>query len=213
MTGLPLQPYDLFMLALLLVATLFGFWKGMAWQIASIGSLVVSYLVAARYAAGLAPHLSNEAPWNRVLAMLILYMITSLAIWLLFRMVARIIDRVELRDFDRQVGALFGLSKGILLCLIITFFAVSLSESARRAILRTYSGRYMAILVARAAPALPREVREKLGQYIDEFDQKLRPARPSDPAREASPAPAPDGLDAPVPTGSPPAAAGVFSGG
>ncbi len=44
--------------------------------------------------------------------MLVLYILTSLAIWLLFRMVSGIIDRVKLKEFDRQMGALFGLAKG-----------------------------------------------------------------------------------------------------
>jgi hypothetical protein len=55
--------------------------------------------------------------------MLALYLATSLAVWLLFRLVAGIIDKVKLKDFDRQVGALIGVAKGVLLCLVITFFA------------------------------------------------------------------------------------------
>lgn len=186
-----MQPYDLFMLALLALTTLFGFWKGMAWQVASIASLVVSYVVAARHANELAPYLSDQAPWNRFMAMLVLYLVTSLAIWLVFRMVARVIDRVQLRDFDRQAGALLGLGKGILLCLVITFFAVTLSEPARQAILRTRSGRYMALFIERAVPALPGEVREPLGDYIRQFDEKLRPAEPAVPAPQPGLEPVP----------------------
>lgn len=175
MNDLPIQAYDIFMLVLLAFAVLFGFWKGMAWQVASVGSLVASYIVAARYANQLAPYLSKEEPWNRFVAMLILYLGSSLVVWMVFRVVARVIDRVQLRDFDRQAGALVGLGKGVLLCLVVTFFAVTLSEPARQAILQTRSGRYMAVFIQRAAPALPQEVRSQLGTYIDEFDKKLQP--------------------------------------
>jgi membrane protein required for colicin V production len=199
MTGLPIQTYDIFMLALLALTTLFGFWKGMAWQVASIASLVASYFVAARYADELAPYISNEAPWNRFAAMLILYLLASLAIWMVFRMVARVIDRVQLRDFDRQAGALLGLGKGVLLCLVITFFAVTLSEPARQMVLRTRSGRYMAMFIEKAAPALPQEVRAKLGDYIRQFDEKLRPDQPGNqpqqPAPQAWPGSAPNSSD------------------
>lgn len=180
MSELPIQAYDIFMLVLLAFATLFGFWKGMAWQVASIGSLVLSYLVATRYAGELAPSISSEAPWNRFVAMLLLYLLTSLIVWMVFRVVARLIDRVQLKEFDRQAGAMVGLGKGILLCLVVTFFAVTLSESARQTVLQTRSGRYMAVFIQRAAPALPGEVRKQLGQYIEEFDEKLRPAQPSE---------------------------------
>ena len=35
------------------------------------------------------------------------------------------IDRVKLNEFDRQMGALVGFAKGVLLCIAITFFAVT----------------------------------------------------------------------------------------
>src|SRR5687767_3922336 len=87
-TTLSMQSYDLLMLAVLGAATLFGFWKGLAWQVASLASLVVSYFVALRFADRLAPMVSQEAPFNKFVAMLIIYAASSLAIWMIFRLVA-----------------------------------------------------------------------------------------------------------------------------
>ena len=58
--------------------------------------------------------------------MLVLYLVTAAAIWIVFHLVSSIIDRVQLKEFDRQLGAIFGLAKGILYCVVITFFAVTL---------------------------------------------------------------------------------------
>ncbi len=181
MESFPIQGYDLLMLVILVLSTVFGAWKGMAWQIASLASLVVSYIVAMRFCGQLAPYISSNEPWNRFLAILILFLLTSMAIWILFRMVSGIIDRVKLKEFDHQMGALFGLAKGILFCLLITFFAVTLWEGSRQAVLDSYSGEFAARLVERAGPAMPDEVREKLGRYIEDFEQKLEPDEPSDP--------------------------------
>ncbi len=170
--------YDIFVLAVLAATTLYGLWKGVAWQVASIASLVLSTVVAGRYGAALAPYLSNQAPWNRFLAMLILYLATSAGIWMLFRLVSRLIDRIHLKDFDRQIGAILGFAKGLLLCVVVTFFAVTLSESARQSILHSPSGYYMAKLIHNAGPFLPQEVRDLLGKYIDELDHELDPATP-----------------------------------
>jgi membrane protein required for colicin V production len=175
MVDSPLQLYDFVMLAVLVACTAFGAWKGMAWQVAALASLVLSAGVAVHFGKPLAPYFSAEEPWNRFLAMLVLYLATSLAVWLVFRMVSGIIDRVRLKEFDRQLGALFGAAKGVLWCLVITFFAVTLSESARQAILHSRSGYYMAVLIERAAPVLPQEVRAVLGKYIEELDRKLDP--------------------------------------
>ena len=154
----------------------------MVWQLASLASLLVSAAVAIHFSTPLAPYFSATEPWNRFLAMLVLYVLTSLAIWLLFRMVSGIVDRVKLREFDRQMGALFGLAKGVLFCVVITFFAVTLSEPLRQIVLKSYSGDAIARLTRNANPILPEDVRAVIGKYIDELDQKLDPnTQPSQP--------------------------------
>ena len=186
MESFPLQGYDILMLLVLVGTTVFGAWKGMAWQVASFASVVLSTMVAIHGSGSLASHISAKEPWNRFLAMLILFLATSLAVWLVFRLVARVIDRVRLKEFDRQVGALFGLAKGVLLCVVITFFVVTLSETARQSVLGSRSGRYIALLTKSATPILPEEVTRVLGQYIDELDRKLDPnTLPAEPVERA----------------------------
>ncbi len=168
-----LQPYDLLMLAVVVGAMLIGVWKGVAWQIAALASVVVSAAVAVHSSARLAPYFSTREPWNRFLAMLVLYLATAAGIWLAFHLVARIIDRVQLKEFDRQLGTLFGLAKGILYCVVITFFAVTLSEAGRQTVLQSRSGDLIARGIRDANPILPADVRTWLGKYIDELDEKL----------------------------------------
>lgn len=170
-----MQIYDIGMLVVLASATIFGFWKGMAWQLASLASLIVSYFVARQFSAELAPMFGEQEPWNRFIAMLVLYLGTSLAVWLAFRVVAGLIDRVRLKEFDRQVGALFGFTKGVLLCVAITFFAVTLSPAAREMILETRSGYYISVLISEAGPIMPPEVHQVLGPYLERLGQGLDP--------------------------------------
>src|SRR5919106_898737 len=126
-----MQLYDLLMIFVLLAATWWGARKGLAWQVASILSLGFSYLAALKFSDALAPLIKAEPPWNRFGAMLVIFLGVSLAVWMAFRMVSNFIDRIKLREFDRQIGALAGLAKGILLCVVITFFAVTLMANAR----------------------------------------------------------------------------------
>jgi membrane protein required for colicin V production len=179
-----MQPYDIFMLIVLVGAAVFGAWKGMAWQLASIGSVLLSTIVALRFSHFLAPSLSTEEPWNQFLAMGILFAGTSLGVWIAFRFVAKIIDRVKLKEFDRQMGALFGVAKGVLYCLVLTFFAVTLSEGTRQRVLDSRSGYYAAVLVQKGTPMMPEKVRSALGKYIQQLDEGLtpepHPASPTD---------------------------------
>ena len=151
-----MEIYDICMLVVLAGATVFGAWRGIAWQVASMASLVLSYLVALRFSTQLAPHFGQQAPLNRFIAMFVLYAGTSLVIWVVFRLVKNVIDRVRLKEFDHQMGALFGAAKGVLLCVAITFFAVTLSTQARTHVLHSRSGYYIALLLHRADGVMPR---------------------------------------------------------
>jgi membrane protein required for colicin V production len=166
-----MQAYDLFMIIVLVAATLFGLWKGLAWQVASLSSIFLSYFVAHTFSDQLANMLTTAAPWNKFLAMLILFIGTSLVVWLAFRYVSEAIDRVKLKEFDHQIGALLGIAKGVLLCVIITLFAVTLSgEEQRQQIISSRSGYYIAVLLDRSHAVMPPEVHDP---YIHSLDHQL----------------------------------------
>ena len=169
MDGFPLQIYDLVMLAVLAVSIAFGAWKGMAWQLAALASLGAGVGVALQFNGPLAKLINLKSPWDVCVAMAVLYAATSLVIWLVFRMISDVIDRVRLKEFDRQVGAAFGAAKGVLWCAVITFFVVTLSASAREKVLRSKSGYYTALLIHRAAPSLPPKLADLLGGYLEKY--------------------------------------------
>ena len=170
-----MQWYDLLMIAVLLGTTIFGFMKGMAWQIASLAALVASYFVALRFSEPLAATglFGSDEPWNRFLAMLVIYLITSLAIWLAFRVVSGAIDRVRLQEFDKQIGGLFGLAMGVLLCVAITFFAITLVPDMRDTVLQSRSGHYIAVLIARADAVMPPEIHAIVDPYLNRLEEEL----------------------------------------
>ena len=75
--------YDIVMLVIILGAALFGAVKGFAWQLASIVSIVASYVVAYRFREPFSQSIQADPPWNRFLAMLILFIGTSLVLSLI----------------------------------------------------------------------------------------------------------------------------------
>jgi membrane protein required for colicin V production len=169
-----MQAYDLLMLIVLVAAVVWGAWKGFAWQIASLASLVASYVVALTFRQQVAQFITAAPPWNMFLAMLILFLGTSLVVWVGFNFVAEMVEKVKLKEFDRQAGALFGLAKGVLLCVLITLFAVTLlSEPQRQAICTSRSGYYIAILLDHADGVIPGELHQVLDPYIDRLDREV----------------------------------------
>ena len=171
-----MQTYDMLMVLVLVAATLFGFWKGMAWQVASLASLVVSYFAALRFSDQLAPMISDQAPWNKFVAMLAIYVGTSFIIWTLFRLVSGAIDRVKLDGFDHQMGALIGLGKGVLLCIAITFFAVTILPQAQQdTIIASQAGQYIVRFLDKTHTVVPPEIHEVIHPYVERIEQRLDP--------------------------------------
>lgn len=169
-----METYDILMLVVLVGATLFGAIKGFAWQLASIASIVVSYVVAYKFRQPFSESIKADPPWNMFLAMLILYVGSSLIIWVAFRMVSRSIDRMKLKDFDRQIGAAFGLAKGALFCILITMFAVTLlGQNHRETIVHSKSGYYIAKALDKSDAIMPPELHEVVAPYIASFEERV----------------------------------------
>jgi membrane protein required for colicin V production len=169
-----MQAYDLLMLIILGLAIVWGAWKGLVWQVASIASMGLSYLVALRFRQQLAQFIDASPPWNMFLSMLMLFLGTGFVVWVAFNLVHEFIERVRLKEFDRQLGAVFGAAKGVLLCALVTLFAVTLlGDTQRQAICNSKSGYYIAVLLDRADPIMPKELHDVLAPYLDRLDRTI----------------------------------------
>lgn len=169
-----LQIYDIVMLLVMLAAVGFGAWKGLAWQVASLSAIFASYFVALQLREPISQYINVAEPWDRVLAMLGIYLLTSLVIWIAFGLIRKLIDRVKLQDFDRHAGAVLGAVKGVILCIIITLFAVALLSDERKSyICCSYSGYFISKIIAHTDVAMPGEVQQVIGPYLDRLDREL----------------------------------------
>ena len=188
-----MEIYDIVMLVIIVGAALYGAVKGFAWQLASIASILISYIVAYKFREPFSQSIQAEAPWNRFLAMLILFIGSSLVVWVGFRMISRSIDRLKLREFDRQVGFIFGAVKGFLYCSLITLFAVTLmGQTIRGKIVASKSGRFIAEVLDRSDSVIPEEIHVVIRPYLERFDERFTESQnqlQSDPryARETAP--------------------------
>jgi membrane protein required for colicin V production len=183
-----MQAYDILMVIVLGLAIVWGAWKGLVWQIASIASIGLSYFVALHFRQSLAGVINASPPWNIFLSMLILFLGTGLIVWVGFNLVSEAIERVKLKEFDRQLGAVFGGAKGILLCVLITLFSIALlGDPQRQAICNSKSGYYIAVLLDRADAVIPRELHDVLAPYLDRLDRSIPHPHTAD---QSSPLPA-----------------------
>lgn len=189
-----IEGYDLVMLGILAAAAVLGYFKGMVWQIAWIAGIAASGFLALRFSGQLAPMFGQQAPWNRLIAMLAIYVGTSLAVWLVFRVISGAINAIHLSAFDHQLGLLLGLAKGALVCVVVTFFAVTLAPAYRNQIVASRSGRLVAEIIMRADEILPPKIAEPVQPFVKQFEDQFR-----QPAAGGGPPP-PAGLAQPQPS-------------
>lgn len=188
-----LEGYDLVMIGILAGAAVIGYFKGFLWQLAWIAGIVVSSIAAIRFGGVAAPFFGQQAPWNRLLAMLAIYAASSIGVWLVFRVVSGAVNAVHLSSFDHQLGLLFGVAKGALLCIVITFFAVTLAPAYRDQIVNSRSGRLVAELIVKADAILPKDLHDIVDPFVKQFEEKMAvPAGMPQPAGAAGgPSPSP----------------------
>jgi membrane protein required for colicin V production len=93
-------------------------------------------------------------------------------------MISSTIDKIRLKEFDRQLGAGFGLLKGAATCCLVTMFAMTLlGPNQKTAIARSKSGQYIAQALTHAGAIMPDEVKQVIGPYIANFERQLEQGR------------------------------------
>jgi|GEM_PF-6198697 len=178
-----MQAYDIVILVLLVITTIWGAKRGFAKQLATILSLVLGYFVAVTFREPVSQMIDAPHPWNRFAAMLGLFMVTSLVVWIGFRFVKGSIEDSGLKGFDAQMGGLLGLAKGVLLAMALTMFAaVMLGDSLRHSVLESFSGYNICRMLNKAHAIVPTEWQMAMGPYlevIEEHQQHLAGQNPA----------------------------------
>ena len=169
--------FDLIVLAILAALTLRGIWKGMVSQIVSVASLFVCWIVASRFGGLVAPTIPVEAPWNQVLAMGIVFLITLVAIRFAHAALEKQIKEWKFEKLNTLLGGALGFVKGLLVCMIITFFAVMFSETSRDVAFNSATGNSLARLIAQIGVFVPKDsyefVHTQLALFNDKVDQAV----------------------------------------
>ncbi|MFN8855443.1 MAG: CvpA family protein [Planctomycetaceae bacterium] len=165
--------YDALLLLILLYNTWRGAARGVTWQLAGIAAILLCFLFAAPLSISVAPMISLDPPLNRYVAMLAIYLAFSLGSFAVARMIRSLLESLRFQEYDRHLGGVMGFLKGATLCLVMTFFVVTLSESAREKVLRSPGGRLAGYLLYKSAGVLPQEIDGFLSPHFRKIEGEL----------------------------------------
>lgn len=178
--------FDLLAVGVILLGFALGAWKGFAWQLAGILSLLAGFAVGLPLSKIAAPVFGSVEPLNRFIALAVIYAIVSLGIYVGAFTYRRTIEKWQLQHWDRHLGSLMGGIKGFLLCLTLTFFAITLISPFREPLLTTRMGWVMARTMDLLHPVWPDEAHKIIHPYIHHLDEPP-PEREPDPATPPTP--------------------------
>ena len=170
--------FDLIVLTILAALTLRGIWKGMVSQIVSVASFFICWLVATRFGGLIAPTIPVEAPWNQVAAMATIFLVTMIAIRFAYAALEKLIRHWHLAKLNSLLGGVLGFVKGLLICLIITFFAVMFSETSRDVVFNSKTGIHLVKLITQVSVFIPKDSYEFVHTQLAQFQTKVDQAVP-----------------------------------
>jgi uncharacterized membrane protein required for colicin V production len=157
--------YDAVMATLVVAGMVWGAWRGIIWQVASISSLVLGYAVSHQLSPQLAPHFPGEPVVARAEAMLAIYAAVSGGVFLAAWMVRSTLRQLKFEAFDRHLGMVMGGIEGALLGLVGTLFVVSLDQPLRAPIFASPTGQIVSRVMDSVGPVLPDEARQALAPF------------------------------------------------
>jgi uncharacterized membrane protein required for colicin V production len=165
--------FDFIVFVVLAGFAVYGSWKGMVSQFVSVGSLIVCWIIASRFAFILAPSIPAKAPWNNIGAMIILFAATMVGIWFLHGWFEKKLKDWHLQKLNKLLGGVLGFIKGLAICMIVTFFCVTLCESTRLMVFQSSSGTYLVNTIQNAGAFLPKDGNELLNTQLALFNAQI----------------------------------------
>ena len=112
---------DLFLLIIVVIGGLNGLRQGFIQAFANLVGWFVAFLLAAKYAASIAPMMvmATDPVVQKVAAFAFIVLLIVIATWLLSGFLQRVLNRLKLGLFNRVAGATFGVLKALLVILIL----------------------------------------------------------------------------------------------
>ena len=143
-----MTPFDIFASVVLSLTLIFSIIKGFVREFFSLLAYVGGYLIAVEYQGTFAQVLMVSIPSKpiaKLIAFVTIYIVTAIVISLIGKIVKSILwSGTDLSIFDRILGGILGLVKGIAILVAVTFPLHFFPEVAKKVTENSYAAPYLA---------------------------------------------------------------------
>ena len=140
--------FDIFVSVVLSISLVFSLMKGFVREIFSLLAYVLGYLMAVKYQDTLAGILMESIPSKpiaKLVAFAAIYIVTAIIISLIGKIAKEILwSGTDLSMFDRLLGGVVGLARGVIIMVAITFPLKFFPEVSKKLTEDSYTAPYLA---------------------------------------------------------------------
>ena len=169
---------DLVVLGILLFCAVKGASRGLLSQLSWVIALLLCFKFSGALAPTIEPMIGVDPPLKQWLAMLAVYVGLCGVSFVVAGMLTSWMAKAKIIDFDKHLGGILGFVKGVVICMTIMFFAITMSPAMRQIVSQTYSGYAAAVILHNSQyliPLLPENAVPTVRNVIDNFNKSLQP--------------------------------------
>ncbi len=168
---------DLVALAVLLYCAFKGATRGLLSQLSWVIALLLCFKFSGQLAPAIEPMIGVAPPLKQWLAMLAVYVGLCGVSFVVAGMLSSWMAKAKIIDFDKHLGGILGFVKGVVICMTVMFFAITMSPAMRQIVSQTYSGYAAALILQNSRfliPLLPENAVPTVQNVIDNFNRSLQ---------------------------------------
>ena len=157
--------FDWLALALIGLSALYGFSRGLVFEVISLLGWGAAFLCAQTFAAVVAAWLpigETDAAWRYPLAFVLVFVAVAFGVGLMAALMRRLVTAVGLSPVDRALGGAFGLARGALVVLVLAVLVLLLALSGCAWWHESRSAGVLDAALQGLKPSLP----DKLASYL-----------------------------------------------
>lgn len=173
--SLAMNWFDLVVMAIVTYAALRGARKGFLYQAAWILALVVCAVFGRQFCALFAHKIHAPVPVNEWACMALMYLGASFVCFAGVRLLRACVEWAEFDDYDRHLGTMLGIAKGVLLCMVLIVVMAAASETTDQVVRPSMSRRATVAVMDHIMPALS----DKMVRLVEPLVDELRDHDPS----------------------------------
>lgn len=168
---------DLVVLGVLLYCAVRGASRGLLSQLSWVIALLLCFKFSGTLAPAIEPMIGVDPPLQQWLAMLAVYVGLCGVSFVVAGMLSSWMAKAKIIDFDKHLGGILGFVKGVIICMTVMFFAITMSPPMRQIVSQTYSGYGAALILHNSKyliPLLPENAIPTVQNVIDNFNKSLQ---------------------------------------